>query len=408
MTPLVWTKWEEILTDHPDRWWARFLVEGIREGFRLGFSRKPESLRPNARNMKSVDEHPQVVQEFLDREVAESRLWDVGSVEEAATMGVHCSPFGVIPMKGKPGKWRLILDLSAPEGFSVNDGIPKDLCSLGYMSVDDLVAQVLQMGRGAEMAKIDVKQAYRNVPVHSKDRHLLGMQWKGRVLVDGTLPFGLRSAPLLFTALGDAVQWAAEKKGVSWTGHYIDDFVTVGGPGSGECERNLRILKAVYARVGLPMEAEKEEGPSVVIKFLGMELDSEKLLIRLPGEKLGEMLRSWRGMKSCRKRDLLSIIGVLSHASKAIRAGRSFTRRLIDLSTTVKRLERRVRLNHAARADIEWWWQFGRRWNGVAMMVAVNRRAPECEMVSDASVWGGISEAVVSAGMDRTGCDAGI
>ena len=171
----------------------------------------------------------------------------------------------------------------------MNDGIPKVLCSLGYMSVDDLVAQVLQIGRGAEMAKIDVKQAYRNVPVHPKDRHLLGMQWKGRVLVDGTLPFGLRSAPLLFTALGDAIQWAAEKEGVSWTGHYIDDFVTVGGPGSGECERNLRILKAVCARVGLPMEAEKEEGPSVVIKFLGMELDSEKLLIRLPGEKLWEM-----------------------------------------------------------------------------------------------------------------------
>ena len=59
----------------------------------------------------------------------------------------------------------------------MNDGIPKDLCSLGYMSVDDLVAQVLQIGRGAEMAKIDVKQAYRNVPVHPKDRHLLGMQW---------------------------------------------------------------------------------------------------------------------------------------------------------------------------------------------------------------------------------------
>ena len=77
----------------------------------------------------------------------------------------------------------------------------------------------------------------------------------------------------------------------------------------------------------------------MLIMFLGMELDSEKLQIRLPGEKLGKMraiLRSWRGMKSCRKRDLLSIVGVLSHASKAIRAGRSLTRGLIDLSTTVK------------------------------------------------------------------------
>ena len=306
--------------------------------------------------------------------------------------GGALQPLGVIPKKGKPGRWRLILDLSAPEGVSVNDGIPKDLCGLGYMSVDDLVAQVLRLGQGAEMAKIDVRQAYRNVPVHPRDRHLLGMEWHGRVLVEGALPFGLRSAPLLFTALGDAVQWAVEQEGVSWAGHYIDDFVTIGGPGSGECEWNLKKLKAVCTRLGLPLEEEKEEGPAAVITFLGMELDSMKLQIRLPGEKLGEMratLRSWRGMKSCRKRDLLSVIGVLSHASKAIRAGRSFTRRLIDLSTTVKRLDRRVRLNQTARADIEWWWQFSRRWNGVAMMVAVNRRAPECDVVSDASgSWG--------------------
>ena len=47
---------------------------------------------------------------------------------------------------------------------------------------------------------MDVSQAYRNVPVHPADRYLLGMEWEGRVYVDGTLPFGLRSVPLLFTA----------------------------------------------------------------------------------------------------------------------------------------------------------------------------------------------------------------
>ena len=44
-------------------------------------------------------------------------------------------------------------------------------------------------------------------------------------------------------------------------------------------------------------------------------------------------------------------------------------------------------------------------------MVAVNRRAPECDgvrRIRQLGVWGSISEAVVSAGMDRTGCDAGI
>ena len=126
----------------------------------------------------------------------------------------------------------------------------------------------------------------------------------------------------------------------------------------------------------MPLEEDKEEGPATTILFLGMELDSVKQEVRLPEGKLAELrstLRSWRGMKSCRKRDLLSVIGVLSHACKAVRAGRSFLRRLIDLSTTVRRLDRRVRLNVSARSDIEWWWQFSSHWNGVAMMVAGSR-----------------------------------
>ena len=48
--------------------------------------------------------------------------------------------------------------------------------------------------------------------------------------MDGCLPFGLRSAPLLFTAVEDALQWVMEARGVAWLGHYIDDFITVGPP----------------------------------------------------------------------------------------------------------------------------------------------------------------------------------
>ena len=66
-------------------------------------------------------------------------------------------------MKNKPGKWRLILNLSAPEEASMNYGIPKELCLLAYMSVADLVHQALADCKGAEMAKIDVSQAYRNM-----------------------------------------------------------------------------------------------------------------------------------------------------------------------------------------------------------------------------------------------------
>ena len=61
------------------------------------------------------------------------------------------------------------------------------------------------------MAKADIKAAYRRVPVHPDDRLLLGMKWKGECFVDAMLPFGLRSAALIFTAIADAFEWCTRQ-----------------------------------------------------------------------------------------------------------------------------------------------------------------------------------------------------
>ena len=81
-------------------------------------------------------------------------------------------------------------------------------CAL-YNIVDNVVRQLLQLGPGALMAKLDIKSAYRIVPVHPQDWFLLGMQWNDhtKVYVDRALPFGLRSALNIFNALADALEW---------------------------------------------------------------------------------------------------------------------------------------------------------------------------------------------------------
>ena len=58
--------------------------------------------------------------------------------------GLHVSKFGVIPKSNQPGKWRLILDLSSPNGCSVNDGIEKKVCSLQYVKIDEVVEAILE------------------------------------------------------------------------------------------------------------------------------------------------------------------------------------------------------------------------------------------------------------------------
>ena len=74
------------------------------------------------------------------------------------------------------------------------------------MSVDDVIATIAKLGNGEILEKLDIKQAYRYIPVSPLDRRYLGMQWGGNFYIDAALPFGLRSAPLLFTALANAVQ----------------------------------------------------------------------------------------------------------------------------------------------------------------------------------------------------------
>ncbi len=192
ITPLVWQQWERELEDHPDKEWVQFLVRGIWQGFRVGHDQSVRELRRCSGNMCSAREQRAVIQEYLDEEVEAGRVWRVRPEDMAK---VHCSPFGVIPKKRKPGRWRLIVDLSTPDGGSVNEGVCKEWSSLHYMSVDHVVEQVLKVGRGAELDKADVKKAYRNVPVHPDDRWLLGMEWQGTTFVDGTLRFWLRSAP---------------------------------------------------------------------------------------------------------------------------------------------------------------------------------------------------------------------
>ena len=82
-------------------------------------------------------------------------------------LSIHTSRFGVIPKKNKPNAWRLILDLSFPFEHSVNDGILKGEFPLSYSTVDDAIRR----HSPALMEKIDIKNAYRIVPMHSEDRY---------------------------------------------------------------------------------------------------------------------------------------------------------------------------------------------------------------------------------------------
>ena len=200
---------------------------------------------------------------------------------------------------------------------------------------------------------------------------LLGMKWEEKLYLDTALPFGLRSAPKIFTAVADALEWAMKKRGVSAAEHYLDDFILLGSPHSQECQANLDTALTVCSTLGVPLAREKLVGPATCLTFLGIEVDTASLELHLPKEKLmalRDTVMDWQGKKCCTKRELLSFIGQLSHACKVVKPGRRFLRRLINLASTARLLSRTLRLNTECRADISWWSTFLLRWNGVSML----------------------------------------
>ena len=107
------------------------------------------------------------------------------------------------------------------------DDINSELCTLQYVKIKDMVHQLLKLGPGAELEKLDIKSTYKIAPVHPQDRYLLGMQWNGQVYVDAALPFSLRSAQKILNSIADKVQCIAERHRVQHPRHYLDDYISV-------------------------------------------------------------------------------------------------------------------------------------------------------------------------------------
>ena len=130
VTPLIADCFEQGLQTHPDQVFAKYVVEGIREGFDIGF-RGPQEDTYSV-NLKSAFEHPEVITEYVRKETQVGRI--CGPFQAPPFEGFRCSPIGAVP-KNDPNKFRIIMNLSAPKGNSINDHISKEDFSLSLMSL---------------------------------------------------------------------------------------------------------------------------------------------------------------------------------------------------------------------------------------------------------------------------------
>ena len=163
----------------------------MQNGFDIGFSGQHTATRPN--NNKSATGHPLPVTQALMKEV--QRGHTSGPFPIPPWPHIHCSPLG---SREKKGTRRLIMDLSQPNGFSINEGISKDEFTVIYTHFDAATDLVKHQGQHCNMSKIDIKHAFRLLPVKPSQWILLGVTWLEQFFVNTHLPFSLRSSPCIF------------------------------------------------------------------------------------------------------------------------------------------------------------------------------------------------------------------
>ena len=167
VSPIRVEKLHQGVLTHADQSFVTYVLDGLQNGFRVGFNPASVSLKSATQNMPSASLQPSVIDDYLYTELAKGRV--AGPFSSPPLPHLHISRFGVIPKKHQPGKWRLILDLSNPDGHTVNDGIRKGPFRVQYMKIDDIIDGIMSLGRGTLLAKFDVESAYLIIHVHLND-----------------------------------------------------------------------------------------------------------------------------------------------------------------------------------------------------------------------------------------------
>ena len=138
-----------------------------------------------------------------------------------------------------------------------------------------------------------------------------------------------------------------------------------------------------------PLVASKTLGPSQVLEFMGIVLDTTCMEARLPEDKLTrtrDLLKSFRGRRSVRLVELQSLIGTLQFACKVVVPGRTFLQRIIYLTRGVPSRFHHIRLNKEFFKDLNMWQAFLTGWNGRSFFLgSMVTPSPELELFTDAA-----------------------
>ena len=135
------------------------------------------------------------------------------------------------------------------------------------------------------VGKVDLRDAYRIVPIHKDDWKYLGMRYKDKYLVDTTLPMGLGTPCKIFQMISDSLAWIFRQDHIDcYMFNYLDDFLIL-GRSKHQCDDALTSFLTTLKDLGFPVSMEKTIVSTQSIEFLGIGIDSLNHCFFIPDDK---------------------------------------------------------------------------------------------------------------------------
>ncbi len=371
----------------------RFVVQWLRAGVPIDFVAPPPPWRPRNPSMPARDIA------FIDDEV--QRLQDVGAIRPVSNAWLAATSAAVHPIRVvRQRKPRMIVAMWRMTPFVREERFKMDTIE---------TARTLTRPRDW-LLSMDIKSGYHHVLMAPQAQPYLCFRWRSQAFSFRVLPFGLRSAPRVFTKILRVLVRRWRALGIR-TVHYIDDFLFIASS-KAEALWIRKIVEADLQKFGVCRAPEKGAWqPTQALTFLGLTFDTRRGRLSVPPEKTAGIRQAVLSLLAAAHRGrvpvrlMASVAGKVVAASPALRSARMLTRSLLAVIDSRRTWASHRYLPRAVLSDLK------RLLNVLPAEAAVGRPlwddGPDAVLTiaTDASddAWGAVVQGhAVSAHFDRS------
>ena len=350
------------------------------KGVKLDFAQEP----PLSQQARRGPSFSVAQQKELGEQAA--KMLEKGAIEKVVLPGPGFYAHLFLRPK-KDGSMRLILNLRPLNRF----------VRYQHFKMENLAVATTIIQQNDWFTKLDLKDAYFAVSVHPSHRKYLRFVWDKEVYQFVSLPFGLALAPRVFTKLLKPVVSLLRRLGMRLV-QYLDDGLFMSQDPLGQArDRNTALF--VMMKLGFTVNWEKSElNPKQVIEFLGMTIDSHKMLLSLPPAKVQSIKAKCQQLltlKCTTVRQVAKQVGKIAASVKAVVPGQLFCRQLQMLKTQgllaqQQNYEAEITLTPECKEEMQWWIECLDQHSGQSFLTSV----PDMTIRTDASKqgWGAVMD----------------